>query len=527
MISVFSYFGQNNNGTEFFVETDPESAIVYVRARGNLSLTEKDELVKQVEALIQDVEGIESAFSFAGDGGLNNNTGGAAAPLDTVGQVQLATDPWEDRKFGPTGKSILAEVESRVAGIPGMDAEILNLDIGPATGKPVFLRISGSRFEDMQEAVDILMTKFRSDDELIKIEDTTPLPGIDWEIEVDVEEAGRYNASVAGVGAMVQLVTRGLLLGEMRQESSDEENDIRVRFPEIDRTLATLETLRIRTESGLVPISNFITIKPVSKLGLINRVDSKRVYDVKADVAEGVNANAKVAELTEWLESENPLPSTVEWAWVGDQEDQEESAAFLGQAGIAALALMFMILLAQFNSFYNSVLVLLAVILSVTGVLIGMIVWQQPFSIIMTGTGIVALAGIVVNNNIVLIDTFQEYQRRMDPLEAIVKTGQARIRPVILTTITTIAGLTPMMLGVSIDFWNGGYTIDQPTALWWKQLATAVIFGLGLSTLLTLVLTPSLLAMRVWATRGAYNGYKRYFGGKTTAPKSKRKSAKA
>ena len=521
--TVFTYFGQNNHGTEFFVETDPETAIVYVRARGNLSLAEKDELVKQVEALIQDVDGIESAFSFAGDGGLNNNTGGAAAPLDTVGQVQLATDPWEDRKFGPTGKSILAEVERRVAGIPGMDAEILNLDIGPATGKPVFLRISGERFEDMQEAVDILMDRFRSDKELVKIEDTTPLPGIDWEIDVDVEKAGRYDASVAGVGAMVQLVTRGLLLGDMRQETSDEEIDIRVRFPESDRTLATLETLRIRTESGLVPISNFIETAPVEKLGLISRVDSKRVYDVKADVAEGVNANAKVAELTEWLENEAPLPDTIEWAWVGDQEDQEESAEFLSGAGIAALALMFIILLAQFNSFYNSVLVLFAVILSVTGVLIGMLVWQQPFSIIMTGTGIVALAGIVVNNNIVLIDTYQEYCGRMDPLEAIIKTCQARIRPVILTTITTIAGLTPMMLGISIDFWNGGYTIDQPTALWWKQLATAVIFGLGLATLLTLVLTPSLLAMRIWISRGAYNGITRLFKRDKT-PKRKQKN---
>ena len=529
VISVFSYFGENNYGTEFFVDTDPETAIVYVRARGNLSLTEKDELVKQVEKLIQGVDGIESAFSFAGEGGLNNNTGGAAPPLDTVGQVQLATDPWEDRKFGPTGKSILAEVERRVAGIPGMDAEMLNLDIGPATGKPLFLRVSGERFEDMQAAVDVLMTKFRADDELIKIEDTTPLPGIDWEIDVDVEKAGRYDASVAGVGAMVQLVTRGLLLGDMRQETSDDEIDIRVRFPEKDRTLATLETLRIRTQTGLVPISNFITIEPVSKLGLINRVDSKRIYDVKADVAEGVNANAKVAEITEWLETENPIPAGVEWSWVGDQEDQQESQEFLSGAGIAALALMFIILLAQFNSFYNAILVLFAVVLSVTGVLIGMIVWQQPFSIIMTGTGIVALAGIVVNNNIVLIDTYQEYSKRMETLEAIVKTCQARIRPVILTTITTIAGLAPMMLGISIDFWNGGYTIDQPTALWWKQLATAVIFGLALATLLTLVLTPSLLAMRYWIGHGIKALQSRWAsqGSKTPKRKTRAKTAKA
>ncbi len=159
---------------------------------------------------------------------------------------------------------------------------------------------------------------------------------------------------------------------------------------------------------------------------------------------------------------------------------------------------MFIILLAQFNSFYNAVLVLLAVVLSTTGVLIGMLVMEQPFSIIMTGTGIVALAGIVVNNNIVLIDTYQEYSKYMPRVEAIIRTAEARIRPVLLTTITTMAGLAPMMFGLSLDFFAGGYSIDSPTALWWKQLATAVVFGLGIATVLTLVFTPSMLALRVW-----------------------------
>jgi multidrug efflux pump len=166
---------------------------------------------------------------------------------------------------------------------------------------------------------------------------------------------------------------------------------------------------------------------------------------------------------------------------------QAESQAFLSSAFAAALGLMFIILLAQFNSVYNAVLVLLAVVLSTTGVLIGMLVMDQTFSIIMTGTGIVALAGIVVNNNIVLIDTYQEYSRYMPRIEAITRTAEARIRPVLLTTITTMAGLAPMMFGVSLDFGNGGYTVDSPTALWWTQLATAVVFGLGIATVLTLV----------------------------------------
>ncbi|MEL6701941.1 MAG: efflux RND transporter permease subunit, partial [Pseudomonadota bacterium] len=152
------------------------------------------------------------------------------------------------------------------------------------------------------------------------------------------------------------------------------------------------------------------------------------------------------------------------------------------------------------NSFYNAVLVLLAVVLSTTGVLIGMLVMDQAFSIIMTGTGIVALAGIVVNNNIVLIDTYQEYSRYMPRIEAIVRTAEDRIRPVLLTTITTMAGLAPMMFGLSLDFIGGGYTFESPTSLWWIQLATAVVWGLGVATVLTLVFTPSMLALRVWVT---------------------------
>ena len=212
-----------------------------------------------------------------------------------------------------------------------------------------------------------------------------------------------------------------------------------------------------------------------------------------------VNANERIEEISKWLDT-NPLPAGLDWEWTGDQEEQEESGAFLSQAFAGALGLMFIILLAQFNSFYNAILVLLAVVLSTTGVLIGMLVMNQPFSIIMTGTGIVALAGIVVNNNIVLIDTYQEYARYMPRIEAIVRTAEARIRPVLLTTITTMAGLAPMMFGLSLDFIRGGYTIESPTALWWIQLATAVVWGLGVATILTMVFTPSMLALRVWAT---------------------------
>ena len=615
VMSTFAYFGENNNGVEFFVETEPEQALVYVMARGNLSLPEKDALVRRAEKIVLDHPGIQTAFAFAGDGGLSSNTGGAQPPKDTIGQIQFETIPWEDRPdarevwkplpfvdFGVEidvknpaldGDTVISELTEQLSTIPGIRTEILNLAMGPASAKPVHLRIKGNNWDDLVASTQLARVQFEDTQGLRLIEDTLPLPGIDWQIDVDVEKAGRYGANVAAVGAMVQLVTRGLLLDTMRVDSSDEEIDIRVRLPEEDRLLSTLDTLKVRTNEGLVPLSNFITREPVAKLAEINRVDQKRYFDIKADVesdlfkirantdgavlgyavadedgeitigetsyrmvadvverddsywddqydvlvataqeagldaseipsrdtfnsavadftanlpdeftlaAVPVTPSERIETITNWLETK-PFAAGLEWEWTGDQEDQAESQAFLGNAFAAALGLMFIILLAQFNSFYNSVLVLLAVILSTAGVLIGMLAMGQTFSIIMTGTGIVALAGIVVNNNIVLIDTYQEYERHMPRTEAIIRTAEARIRPVLLTTITTMAGLAPMMFGLSLDFIGGSYSLNSPTSLWWKQLATAVVFGLGIATVLTLVFTPAMLALRIWVVK--------------------------
>lgn len=533
--SVLMFYISNNNGTEFFVESEPEQAIVYVRGRGNLSLDQKDALVEQVEDVVRAHPGVETAFAFAGEGGLENNTGGAQPPRDTIGQVQFETIPWEDRPRSKEtwftlpvfdvavrrdvvtpaydGDAVIADLTRQLEEIPGIKIEILAQARGPASAKPVHLRIKGDDWQTLQAFTQEARQRFEETSGLRQIEDTLPLPGIDWQIDVDVEKAGRFGADVATVGAMVQLVTRGILLDTMRVDSSDEEIDIRVRLPEQDRVLSTLDSLKVRTENGLVPLSNFISRQPVEQLSQIDRFNQTRFFDIKAAVAEGlthtirgedgteqtvpITANERIDRLTEWLDS-GVVPAGLSYDWTGDAEEQAESGAFLQKAFAGALGLMFIILLAQFNSVYNAVLVLLAVILSTTGVLVGMLVMNQPFSIIMTGTGIVALAGIVVNNNIVLIDTYQDYARYMPRIAAITRTAQDRIRPVLLTTTTTMAGLAPMMFGLSLDFFNGGYSFDSPTALWWKQLATAVVFGLGIATVLTLVFTPAMLALRVW-----------------------------
>ena len=524
VMAVFSYYGRHNLGTQFFVESEPEQAIVFVRERGNLSLQEKDDLVRAAERIVLETPGIKTAFAFAGQGGLNQNTGGFQPPRDTIGQIQMELIPWEERADRPEldGNVVVENLRKRLSRLAGLKYEIFVPNRGPAAAKPVHLRLRGDDHEALTEAALTVRRKFEQTEGLFDIEDTLPLPGIDWEIRVDSEKAGRFGADAAMAGAMVQLVTRGILLDTMRVDTSDEEIEIRVRLPERDRTLSTLDGLKLPTALGQVPLSNFITRAPVEKLGRIDRTDRKRSFDVKANVRPGRSplldakgqpvldengepvmvvrdANERIATLTKWLEEEAPLPPGISWEWTGDQEEQKKTGAFLGKAFAAALGLMFIILLAQFNNLYDTVLVLLAVVLSTAGVLVGMLVMGQKFSMIMTGTGVVALAGIVVNNNIVLIDTYQEFSRYMPRLEAIVRTAEARIRPVLLTTITTMAGLAPMMFGLSLDFINGGWSIDSPTSLWWKPLATAVVFGLGIATVLTLIFTPAMLALRVWA----------------------------
>jgi multidrug efflux pump len=348
VIATFAYYGENNRGVEFFVDTDVENAIVYVRARGNMGLEDKDALVRQVEEVVLATPGVSSVFAFAGAGGLNTNTGGASAPLDAVGQVQLELTPWEDRRHDPelAGNAIIDRLQVELDRIPGIRTEILNQAQGPASGKPVHLRLKGDDWAAMTRAVEIARDRFQDTAGLIDIDDTLPLPGIDWQIDVDVQRAGRFGADVATVGGMVQLVTRGILLDTMRVDTSDDEIEIRVRLPEQDRVLTTLDSLKVQTTQGSVPMANFITREPVVKLGRIDRVDQQRYYDVRADVASGltndegrpINATERIDHLTEWLQAEAELPAGITWEWTGDQEEQEESGTFLMKAFAGSLA---------------------------------------------------------------------------------------------------------------------------------------------------------------------------------------------
>jgi multidrug efflux pump len=340
---------------------------------------------------------------------------------------------------------------------------------------------------------------------LVDVEDSRPLPGIQWELRVDRAQAARFGADVSTIGAVVQLVTNGVKVGEYRPDDADEEIDIRVRYPLADRGMMQLDQLRVQTRQGLAPLSNFVTRSAAAQTGTLKRTDGERAVKLQANVPPGVLADDKVGELRAWL-AEAKLDPAVTPKFQGADRDQQEAQSFLQRAFLVAIFLIAIILVAQFNSFYYVLLILSAVVMSTVGVFMGLIISGQTFGIVMTGIGVISLAGIVVGNNIVLIDTYAILRRDgVAPLDAVIRTGAQRLRPVFLTTITTILGLLPMCFMLNIDVFAREITMGAPSTQWWVQLSTAVAFGLTFATLLTLVVTPCLLMLpenaRAWRER--------------------------
>jgi multidrug efflux pump len=360
----------------------------------------------------------------------------------------------------------------------------------------VQLQLRSRDREALNAAADLVMAQFRSMQGLRDIENTRDVEGIEWRISVDRAQAAKFGADISLAGQYVQLVTKGLKITDYRPDDSDEEIDVVVRYPAAYRSLEQIDRIRMETPAGLIPLANFIDRTAEPKTGKIRRVDAREAITVKADVREGILPDNKVQELRSWLEN-NPLPDTVEATFKGEDEEQRKAQGFLAKAFAVALFIMAIILVTQFNRFYSAFLILSAVIMSTIGVMLGLMATGEPFGIVMTGIGVIALAGIVVNNNIVLIDTFDTIRPNCrDTREAILRTGAQRLRPVLLTTVTTILGLMPMVMQVNIDFLTREVTVGAPSTQWWVSLATAIVFGLAFATVLTLVVTPSALMFR-------------------------------
>jgi multidrug efflux pump len=413
-------------------------------------------------------------------------------PEDVIGVIQMEFINWRERR---PAAEILPELRRLTADIAGIKIQIREQESGPSSGKPVQIELSARDPGKLSAAVEHMRGLLDEVGGFVDAEDSRPLPGIEWRLQVDREQAARYGADIALLGDAVKMITGGVQLADYRPDDADGELDIRLRFPFGERNLERLNQLRIPTVLGQIPISNFISLQPSPNTGTLSRTDGRRVMTIKADVSKGLLADEQVRKLKAALPNAG-LDPAVTVSFKGQDKDQREAMLFLINAFITAVFLMTAILLTQFNSFYQAGLVLSAIVFSTAGVLLGLLVTGQPFGIVMGGIGVIALAGIVVNNNIVLIDTFNDLKGRgLAPMEAIMRTAAQRMRPVLLTSVTTVLGLLPMVFAVNIDLLNQDIAIGAPSSQLWTQLSSAIAGGLTFATLLTLVLTPALLML--------------------------------
>lgn len=486
-VATYMVYGAIGKGMEFFPDIEPEVMLVQVSARGDLSIFEKDTMVKEVEGRLLGSDGVESVytrtFSYANAENM---------PEDVIGVIQMELEDWDQRR---KARKIQQEMKLATADIPGIRLEFKNQENGPDGGKPINIQVSSLSADKRSLAADYLIGQMNEVGGFANIEDNRPLPGIEWVLDVDRERAARYGADIALLGNSIQLITSGFKVADYRPDDTTDEVDIRVRYPMDERNLSQLDDIRVPTRNGMVPITNFVEVKPAPKTGTIQRVDAGRVLTVQADMQEGFLADTQLKLLQQRL-ADGPVDPEVTISFKGEAEEMQETMIFLVTAFVSAIFLMVLILVTQFNSFYQAMLILSAVVFSTAGVLLGLIITAQPFGVVMCGMGIIALAGIVVNNNIVLIDTYNQFRSDGDPAyRAAMKTGAIRMRPVLLTAITTILGLMPMVLAMNINLIERDYAFGAPSTQWWTQLSSAIAGGLGFTTLLTLLLTPCLLVL--------------------------------
>ena len=515
VVILFNLYANFNAGARYSVEGDTNQMTVHVIARGNLSPSQKLSLALEVEDTVRSVKGIKTASSIIGGGSVDQMImSDAESRSDEIAMMMIELNPVHERRHADI---LREEILKKTSSIPGIFVEAYKIERKPESGKDIQLELTSLNNSELTKVTEKVSNKLKTMDGVIEVDDTRSLPGIEWVIKVDRELAGKYGVDVSIIGAIVQLVTNGILVDKYRPDDSEDEVDIRVRFPKEYRQLEQFDQLRIPTPDGAVPLSNFVKRIPQQRVSSIDRENGSRILKIRANTSIDPATGKKILpfdknlEISDWIKSQN-FSNQVNIKFAGTNEDGEESAAFLGRAMLGALFLMFVILLTQFNSFYQAAITLSTVVLSTVGALTGLLITGQVFSVIMSGLGIVSLAGIIVNNSIVLIDTYNRLKDdEVDPIETIIHSAAQRLRPIVLTTATTMIGLTPVALQITIDWFGRSIEFGGLMSAWWVPFSTAVIWGLGFSSLLTLFLIPTLLALPIYIKNNKEHLEKRFF----------------
>ena len=491
LISSITSFGMFGKGTEFFPDSDPRRGYVFIKAPEGTNLDASDRLVAVAEKIVGEYGDIKHIITNIGSAGGNIFAQGGTGTH--INRVSFDFKDFKDRAE-PSPEVIKKIRVQALAAIKGAEVQVEKEEHGPPTGEPINLEISGKDIKVLGELTEKIKAAIRDIPGLVDLKDNYVKGKPEIRVEVDKEKAALLGLDTYTIAYTVKTAINGAKVGVYRE--GKDEYDIIARLPKKDRQ--AVESLTRITISGArgepIPITSVAEFSVTSGIGAINRKDQKRVITISANNSNRL-ANDIIRDIQKRL-SAMSWPRGYEYRFTGEQEEQEKAQAFLSKAFVATLFIILLVLMTQFDSFIFPFIILASVLLSLIGVFFGLLVTGMPFGVIMTGIGVISLAGVVVNNAIVLIDYYKQLMAKgLSSREALERSGAVRFRPVMLTAITTILGLLPMATGTSINFKKLTIEFGTESSQWWSPMAVAVISGLAVATVLTLVVVPVLCSL--------------------------------
>ncbi len=492
LVAMLMAFSQFNAGVELFPDIDPQYVNVNIDAPSGTRIELTDTYAAAIEAKVRDMPDLVAYNTSVGTPIDPQSAGGSLPSHQAVVKLEF---PEMAQRTASTRQSV-ADLRAALADFTGARITVAKMEEGPPTGKPVNIEITGDDFDVLGEIASRVKERIRGIPGLVDISDNYDNSLPELKVVPDVEKAGRYGLRTFDIAGTIRTALHGSETAKYRV--GEDEYDIVVRYKEPFRGKAEdLAKATVFYEGKSIPVSAFARIEFSTGLAAVYRIDARRVVTVSADVGTGYNGNALLAAVQGKL-ADLPVPTGYQLDYTGESEDQAEASEFLSNAFLIAILLIFVVLVSQFSSITVPLVILSSVVLSLIGVFAGLMFTRTPFGIIMTGVGVISLAGIVVNNAIVLLDYIIQLRARgMDKTEAIIRAGTTRFRPVLLTAITTILGLIPLTTGLSLDFSAlfGGHfgrvlVVGGESSQWWGPMGVAVIWGLAVATFLTLIVVP-------------------------------------
>ncbi len=505
-VGVFLLFGAFNPGVEFFPETEPRQIWASVETPPGTRLEQTDAIVRELENRLRDLPDVQvvAAASGAGASGDEFSGGRSEGGDPTRGRVTLDLADMQDRS--QSSFLTLEQARERVRGIPGATINVERPAEGPPVGDPLSIELSGDDFARLGEIADRIQRLIADVPGLATLDSDFDLARPEVLVHVDREQAARLGLTTAKIATTVRTAVHGTEASQFRD--GEDEWDVTVRFaPEARASLTDLSRLVVVNEDGVqIPLETVARVSTGSALQSIQHKDRRRVVTIAGKVTSPDQAVPVRTEAQRRIEAEaDLLPPGYALRFAGQSQDEDEAKAFLSKAFMYAVLLVLLLIVGQFNSFVMPFIIMTSVVMSLIGVLLGLLVTGTPFGIIMTGLGVISLAGVVVNNAIVLLDYAEQLRAQgLERRTAILVTGMRRLRPVMLTAITTILGLVPTVVGWGFDFRSFRIAHGGESSQWWRPMGVAVMAGLAFATFLTLVLVPVLYDLLLaWRERRA------------------------